>query len=102
MLFSENVNVGLKTQICDDTKMEAMDSLDRYLGIPMIQGRINKFYFSKLLGKLDTNLAGWKTLVLSFMGRINFAKSILTMLPNHLIQLVYLPKSVCDEFNKRV
>lgn len=60
------------------------------------------FFFSHLLQKLEAYLAGWKTHQLSFAGRVTLAKSVLSTLSNHLMQYVYIPKSVCDSFDKMI
>ncbi|KAF2302230.1 hypothetical protein GH714_033810 [Hevea brasiliensis] len=40
--------------------------------------------------------------MLSFSGRVTLANSVLTTLPNHLMQALYLPKAMCDEFDKKI
>lgn len=78
------------------------DEISMYLGVPMFHERITKHAFSQLLNKVDDHLAKWKASVLSFAGQVSLAKSILIVLPNHLIQTIYLPRMVCDEFDKRI
>lgn len=67
-----------------------------------MQGWSSRHHFDDLLTKVDNHLACWKTRVLSFTKRVTLAKTILSMLPNNLMQSVYFSKSECDEFDKRV
>lgn len=82
--------------------MNRTEEIGMYLGVLMIEGCMTKAFFYPLLQKVDSHLAGWKSNMLSFFGRVIMAKSILSTLPNHLIQAMYLPKLVCEEFNKKI
>lgn len=63
---------------------------------------LNKLLFEPLLLHMDTHLASWKTQMLSFVGHITLAKSILMALPNHIMQTMYLSRSVYDEYDKKI
>lgn len=45
-------------------------------------------------------LAGWKTKFLSFAGRIVLVKSVMSTIPNHVMQGVALPIHLCDKLDK--
>ena len=45
-------------------------------------------------------LAGWKTKFLSFAGRAVLVKSVMSAVPNHVMQGVNLPRHLCDKLDK--
>ena len=47
-----------------------------------------------------TKLAGWKTKFLSFVGRIVLVKSIMTAIPNYVMQGVALPAHLYDKLDR--
>lgn len=102
IFFSANMDFALQQDICSMAGMNRTEEIGMYLGVLMIEGCMTKAFFYPLLQKVDSHLAGWKSNMLSFFGRVIMAKSILSTLPNHLIQAMYLPKLVCEEFNKKI
>lgn len=51
---------------------------------------------------MDVAFASWKTHMLFISGKVVLAKYVLNALPNHVIQSIYLPRTVCDQFDKRI
>lgn len=49
----------------------------RYLGVPLISGRLFYADCSSIMEKIKNKLAGWKTPPLSFAGRLMLIKSVL-------------------------
>ena len=45
-------------------------------------------------------LSGWKAKFLSFAGRIVLIKSVMSTIPNHMMQGATLPTHVCDKLDK--
>lgn len=56
----------------------------------------------ELLGIIRQSLSCRKMEVVSFSGWVILAKTVLSALPNYLMQSIYLFKSVCDKSDKRV
>lgn len=102
VFFSSNVEDGLREHIYCVARMGKANEIGMCLGVPMVQGQVSKLLFSLLLQKVESHLVGLKADLLLFVGRIMLAKSILSALPNHLMQSMYLPLLVCDEFDKMV
>lgn len=80
--------------------MSATNDIGKYLGVPIIHRCPYKHLFAPLFQKMDVALAGWKIHMLSFSGRVVFAKSVLNVLPNHVMQSIYLPRAICYQFDK--
>lgn len=45
-------------------------------------------------------LARWKTKFLSFVGRAALVKSVMSTIPNHVMQGAVLPIHLCDKLDK--
>lgn len=49
----------------------------RYLGVPLISGRLSYMDCSSIVESIKKRLAGWKTRPLSYAGRLTLSKSVL-------------------------
>lgn len=58
-------------------------SLGKYLGYPLLQGRVKRSDFNFLIEKLQSMLASWKDRLLNKAGRVALAISLLTSIPVH-------------------
>jgi len=73
--------------------------LGKYLGFPMLLGRIKNFDFNFILDKINGRLAGWKMNLLSRSGRITLAKSVVTAMPIYTMQNHWLPFGICENID---
>ncbi|CAN1768790.1 Putative ribonuclease H protein At1g65750 [Linum perenne] len=76
--------------------------LGRYLGVPILHGRVTKYTYDYLLDHLDSRLAGWKAENLSLTGRVSLASSVLNSLPCYVMQTAFLPVSLCDKIDRKI
>ena len=102
VFFSANVPHGCQSAICSKLGIEGTSDLGLYLGMPTLTSRVTRDTFSHLCEKIDRRLAGWKTKYLSLAGRITLAKSSLSTLACYSMQTAKIPKTVCDDIDKRV
>lgn len=79
------------------TKFRCTDDLGNYLGMPLIHGRLTRRDFQKLIDKVKSKLAGWKTNCLSMAGRVTLAKSVISSIPFYAMQSTRIPMSICSE-----
>lgn len=93
---------GSQHNISSVLNIEATTDLGMYLGMPTLMSRVTRDTFGHICEKIDRKLAGWKTKYLSLAGRITLAKSTLTTMANYSMQSAKLPRSVCDDVDKRV
>ena len=100
--FSPNTNEAVVAEVCNILSMKQTDNLGRYLGVPTIHGRVTKNLFQNVVTRVDNRLAGWKTKCLSLAGRITLIKSTITAIPAYVMQSARLPRSVCDELDKKI
>lgn len=100
IFFSENVSRDLEKIISDESGIKATRDLGKYLGMPVLQKRINKETFGYVLERASTRLAGWKSRVLSMAGRLTLTKAVLSSLPVHTMSTIVLPKSILTGLDK--
>ena len=60
IFFSENVHRDLANSISNESGIKGTKALGKYLGIPVLQKRINKETFGEVIEKVFSKLAGWK------------------------------------------
>ena len=69
--------------------------LGRYLGVPLINKKVNKSTYQFIVDKVQQRLSGWKAKFLNLTGRATH-----TAIPNYVMQTALLPKSTCNSLNK--
>ena len=102
IFFSPNVTARRKRTMCRRLGILATNNLGRYLGFPIIhKGRVgNAFNF--VLDKVQSKLAGWKSRLLSKVGRLVLAKSAVAPIAEYYMQCHNLPAKVCDSIDKMI
>jgi hypothetical protein len=82
------------------TGIQNTNSLDKYLGFPMIHGRLCKRDFDFLIDKIQHRLASWKNKLLNKAGRLALVQSVLTFIPTYYMQVTWLPTTICDYMDR--
>lgn len=98
--FSKNVPSQDRRRISRTLGIQETDSLGKYLGVPLINGRVTTTTYRYILEKVQAKLAGWKAKSLSLAGRITLATSVLTSLPLYTMQSTLLPSGTCKSIEK--
>ena len=75
-------------------------NLGKYLGVPLIHGRVNNHTYYELVDKTQKRLAAWKSDSLSLAGRVTLIKAVTSALPVYIMQSVKLPGDICDRLDK--
>ncbi|KAK4381000.1 polyprotein [Sesamum angolense] len=73
----------------------------RYLGLPLIAARLSVTDCQSLLQKIDSRIKGWEGVQLSFAGRVQLIKSVLTSFEVYWAMAFILPKGIIKEMIKR-
>ncbi|OMP01255.1 reverse transcriptase [Corchorus capsularis] len=79
-------------------------NLGKYLGIPLINGRVVKGTYRELVDKVSSRLSGWKTKCLSLADRATLVASVTSVIPTCTMLTTKLPQNVCtqmDMLNRR-
>lgn len=100
IFFSENVHRDLANSISNESGIKGTKELGKYLGMHVLQKRINKETFGEVIEKVSSKLAGWKRRFLSLAGRITLTKSVLSSIPVHTMSTIALMISTLDQLDK--
>ncbi|KAK4384719.1 putative ribonuclease H protein [Sesamum angolense] len=66
----------------------------RYLGVPLTSSRLTIADCRPLINRIDTRLAGWNQHNLSYAGRVQLIKSVLSSLHTYWASVFILPKGI--------
>ncbi|GKU98807.1 hypothetical protein SLEP1_g11756 [Rubroshorea leprosula] len=66
----------------------------RYLGVPLITGRLTDAALKPLITKITDKISSWTSRYLSFAGRLQLISSILQSITNFWCSIFILPKRV--------
>ncbi|KAK2664092.1 hypothetical protein Ddye_002666 [Dipteronia dyeriana] len=100
MLCSNNVRESVARSIARVCGFPLTKDLGKYLGVPLIHGRIYKHTYDELIEKAQRRLAAWKSDSLSLAGRVTIIKSVTSELPSYTMQSVKLPTEICLKLDK--
>lgn len=98
--FSQNVDVDLKGKICENLNIHATNRLGKYLGFPLNHKGTERNQYNFIVKRVIKKLARWKSKFLSFMGKTVLVKSVMSAMPNHVMQGVALPSHLCEKLDK--
>ena len=82
------------------TRIRQTFSHEKYLGFPIVHGRLTKSDYEFLIDKIQRRLASWKNKLLNKAGRLALVQSVLTSIPSYYMQIAWLPSSICDHIDK--
>ncbi|KAL0293020.1 UNVERIFIED_CONTAM: hypothetical protein Sangu_3246300, partial [Sesamum angustifolium] len=74
----------------------------KYLGIPLSSSRLTIADCRPLLDKVDTRLAGWNHQTLSYAGRLQLIKSVISTLHTYWASVFILPKGVLKMLERKM
>ncbi|KAL7222108.1 hypothetical protein ACSBR1_023926 [Camellia fascicularis] len=100
IFVSPNVDRHKAKELSDRCGIPLTSDLGKYLGVPLIHGRVSWRHYNGILNKMQMKLAGWKTSVLSLVGRTTLIQSVSSALPAYTMQTVAFPKRVCNDIDK--
>ncbi|KAL6272731.1 hypothetical protein ACE6H2_023423 [Prunus campanulata] len=97
---SPNICSDLANSIATISGSPYSSNLGKYLGVPLIQTRVDKTTYQEVIAKVQKRLASWKHHTLSMAGRITLLQSVTAAIPLYTMQTVKLPISVCDRLDQ--
>ncbi|XVF16288.1 hypothetical protein REPUB_Repub10bG0018300 [Reevesia pubescens] len=102
MLVSSNICIHKARILSKVCKIPLTTDFDKYLGTPMIHGRVTKSTYMDIISKAQAKLHAWENKPLSIAGRITLIKSVMSALPCYLMQTTFLPEFVTSELDKLI
>lgn len=73
-----------------------MDTLDNYLGLPLIIGKNKTNVFSYIVNRFTNRIKGWSKRLLSLRGKKVFVKVVLQSLPTYIFSMILMPKGIIE------
>lgn len=101
-MASKNVSRAKVAKYAAITGFQCTANLGRYLGFPLLTGRIKKSDFGFIIDKINGRLAGWKSKLLNRAGRVTLAKSVISSMPIYTMQNNWIPEGICDKLDATV
>ncbi|XP_042973035.1 uncharacterized protein LOC122304835 [Carya illinoinensis] len=75
-------------------------AMKRYLGVPVVYGRLKLIHFPDIIHRIRMKFEGWKINFLSTGARLILLKHVLSSIPVHLLSVLHVPTMVFHQFNK--
>ncbi|CAN1192276.1 LINE-1 retrotransposable element ORF2 protein [Linum perenne] len=72
----------------------------RYLGVPLITGKLSSADCRSLVDKITKHIQGWRPKCLTYVGRVQLIKSVLYSMANFWMSVFPLPKGVIAEVER--
>ena len=101
VFFSKNTCETVKAEISTVLGIPITHYLGKYLGLPMINGRLTRLTFEAISDRVNRRLVGWKSRNPSMAGRATLVQSTIASMPSYAMQTAKLPWSLCDEIDMK-
>lgn len=98
--FSTNTTIAEKSFVLTSFKMREGILFGKYLCFPLFVNKSTSCNFQYILNNFKAMLWGWKTNILSIVGRTTLIKSTLNSLPNYVMQYIKIPSQVILRMNR--
>jgi len=99
VFFSPNVDRDQRESLCDILGFASTPNLGKYLGIP-IKHPGTPMDVSFVLDRVKQKLAGWKTNLLSPVGRPVLIQSSSSTIPSYVMQCALLPSKILEGIDR--
>ena len=73
--FSNNIQGAMKRRLGKALNISMSNGISKYLGCPIIQGRVKRSIFSEVILKSQKKIASWNACFLSRAGKITLIKA---------------------------
>lgn len=100
LVFFGNVPDRVKSSILEIMPFSVGSLPIKYLGVPLISSRLCKQHCAPLIDKVKLKLQNWKNKSLSFAGRLQLIKSVVSSIQVYWASVFLLPKFVAYEIEK--
>ncbi|CAN1339556.1 Putative ribonuclease H protein At1g65750 [Linum perenne] len=77
-------------------------NLGKYLGVPVLHGKVTKDTYHNIIEGIDQKLSRWKVKALSLASRVTQVSSVLLAIPACAMQTSVLPATTYNEIDQRI
>ncbi|XP_027121672.1 uncharacterized protein [Coffea arabica] len=99
ILFSKNVRIQLKQEICQAMGNMQSVTQGKYLGLPMVVSRSKQQLFGYVKSNVQQRMSRWTNRLLSTAGKEILLKSIALAMPTYTMSCFKLPSRLCKELS---
>ena len=99
ILFSKNVRLNLKHEICQVMGNMQSVTQGKYLGLPMVVSRSKQQIFGFVKSNIQQRMSKWKNRFLSTAGKEIMLKSVALAMPTYTMSCFRLPSRLCKELS---
>ncbi|CAN1152031.1 LINE-1 reverse transcriptase homolog [Linum perenne] len=100
IFFSRSVTQQTREEIVNHTGFAEGSLPVRYLGVPLVSGKIKAKDCEVLLEKITAKISGWRVQTLSYAGRLQLVKSVLATMSQYWMTIFLLPTSIIKAVEK--
>ena len=100
--FSPNVQPEINSGICLRLGIQATTNIGNYLEFPIKHRGVPRNRMNFIVEKVMSKLASWKARFLSFEGRAVLVKSVMSTIPNYVMQATTLPTIFVKNWTKLI
>ena len=76
----------MKVEVWERLGINETWNIGKYLGFPILHKGANQRQYNDIVERVMNKLSGWKAKFLSFAGRFVLIKSVMSAIPNHIMQ----------------
>jgi len=98
--YSRNVGEHTQHELQQRLGFKAVETHDRYLGLPTFIGRSKKIVFQNVRDRIWKKLKGWKEKYLSRAGKEVLLKAVIHAIPMYAMQCFEMPATLCEEMER--
>ncbi|KAL9840293.1 putative RNA-directed DNA polymerase [Arabidopsis thaliana] len=99
-IFMAGISPNAKTSILQQFPFELGTLPVKYLGLPLLTKRMTQSDYLPLMEKIRARITSWTNRFLSFAGRLQLIKSVLSSITNFWLSVFRLPKACLQEIEK--
>ena len=99
VFFSKNTKREVRNEIQQLLGARVMTECEKYLGLPMPNGKSKVGTFKELQERITKRVLGWKEKFISNAGHEILIKTVAQAIRTYSMSLFKIPKSICDSIN---
>ena len=100
MFFSRKISLARKRALKRMTGFSEGSFPFKYLGVPIVLGRLKQRHLEEMVNKVWKKISGWKMKILSSGGRLILLRHVLSSMALHLFAVLQVPNSIIKVLNR--
>ncbi|XP_062118997.1 uncharacterized protein LOC133832703 [Humulus lupulus] len=100
LYFSPNTSEEIARLYTSSLNMQRTDSIETYLGLPMLGGKNKRILFNSIKDKVWMKLHLWKSKLFSQAGKEILLKAVIQAMPTYLMSCFRIPEGLCQEIER--